>query len=732
MADTVSGLVVFLVALPLCLGIALASNAPLFSGLIAGIVGGLVVGIISGSHTSVSGPAAGLTAIVAAQIEELGSFEAFLLAVAIAGVLQIGLGILKAGTLSAFFPSSVIKGLLAAIGVILILKQLPHLFGHDKDAEGEMSYLQPDGETTFSELTAVFGHPPELGAICVGLIGVAILILWGKLKLLRNSLLPGPLVVVLAGVALKLLFDDWGSQWAITGNHLVEIPVAGSPSELLQFLQFPDFSAIMNFQTFICGGTIAIVASLETLLNLQAVDKLDKYKRTSPASRELIAQGCGNIAAGLLGGLPVTSVIVRGSVNVNSGSRTKKAAVIHGIFLSISVLLLPEYLNLIPLSALAAILIVTGFKLASPALFAQMSSEGRYQFVPFIVTLIAIVRTDLLTGILIGLGVSILFILNSNLRRPIRRKIKTRLIGDVQHIELGSQVTFLNKAAISAMLNEAEHGSHLSIDGSDVDFIDPDISGLIRDFQSNVAPKRGIKVSLHGFKPKLNLPSTDDAYDDQHHGARADASPAQVLEMLLEGNRRFRSREQLQRHLEPHAETETPECPLALVVSCIESRVAPELILDAGVGDLVSVRTPAGILDDVSLAGIELTVARGNIKLIGILGHSNCDILKSYLQPASETNNAAEVHHHSVLADRLQSLTEDIEQSPSSDDSPPLSTLVSLMERNVRESVRLLETSSDAVEAAVAEGRLAVVGMLYDSVTRKVTLLDPSDQPKTG
>ncbi|MAX36370.1 MAG: sulfate transporter, partial [Gimesia sp.] len=346
--DLIAGLVVFLVALPLCLGIALASGAPLFSGLLSGIIGGIVVGSISGSSTSVSGPAAGLTAIVIAQIAKLGSFEAFLLAVMLGGVIQIVLGIVRAGSLSAFFPSSVIKGLLAAIGVILILKQIPHVVGHDTDPEGDMSFSQPDKENTFSELLTLLEGEIHMGAAVVGLSSIVLLVGWQRIKLLKKSVIPGPLMVVLMGVGLHFLFQRLGGPWAIETSHLVQIPVAESASDLMSFLTFPDFSQWANPAIYTAAVTIAIVASLETLLNLEAVDKLDSENRNSPASRELIAQGVGNVTAGMIGGLPVTSVIVRGSVNVNAGAKTKGSTIFHGILLLIAVALIPMYMNMIP------------------------------------------------------------------------------------------------------------------------------------------------------------------------------------------------------------------------------------------------------------------------------------------------------------------------------------------------------------------------------------------------
>ncbi len=503
--DLIASVVVFLVALPLCLGIALASGAPMFSGLLAGIIGGVVVGTLSGSQTSVSGPAAGLTAIVASQIVTLGSFEAFLLALFFAGLLQVGLGVARAGALSAFFPSSVIKGLLAAIGVILILKQIPHVLGHDTDPEGEMSFAQPDHENTFTELGTVLSGDIHTGAAVIGIASILLLLVWNRTKLLHNSPVPGPLVVVLLGLLLQSLFGRVGGQWVIESSHLVQLPVADSARGVLDFLIFPDFSQWTNAGIYMAAVTIAIVASLETLLNLEAVDKLDAARRDSPPSRELIAQGVGNAMAGLIGGLPVTSVIVRSSINVSMGAKSKLSAIMHGVLLAVCVAFFPVYLNRIPLASLAAILLVTGFKLASPTLFRQMWREGRYQFIPFLLTLVSIVLTDLLMGILIGLGTSALFILISNLRTPIRRIVETHIGGDVVHIELANQVSFLNRAALDKVFSETAHGSNLLIDASDTDYIDPDVLSLIRDFKSNRGPAHGISVSLRGFRKKYNL-----------------------------------------------------------------------------------------------------------------------------------------------------------------------------------------------------------------------------------
>lgn len=718
--DISAGIVVFLVALPLCLGIALASGAPLFSGLLAGIIGGIVVGTLSGSHTSVSGPAAGLTAIVAAQIATLGSFEAFLLAVMLGGLIQIAMGIAKAGALSAFFPSSVIKGLLAAIGVILILKQIPHLVGHDSDPEGEMSFIQPDEHNTFSEIFSLFSGDIHVGAAVIGITGVAILLIWNRIDFLKKSIVPAQLVVVLVGVFMHFLFGRLGGSWAIDTSHLVQIPVAEKPLDVLGFLQFPDFSLWNNPAIYLAAMTIAIVASLETLLNLEAVDKLDKQRRNSPASRELIAQGVGNTIAGLIGGLPMTSVIVRSSVNVSVGAKTKVSAIFHGILLLTCVAFFPMYLNSIPLSALAAILLVTGFKLASPALFRQMWSEGRYQFIPFVVTLASIVLTDLLIGILIGLGVSAFFILNSNLRRPIRRIVETHLDGDILHIELANQVSFLNRAALDKLLREAPRGAKILIDASDSDYIDPDILSLIRDFKNNVAPAHGVKVSLRGFRSKYELHDEIQFADYSTRELQDRATPEQVLEILREGNRRFRTGNRLSRDLANQVNaTAGGQNPLAVVVSCIDSRVPAELVLDLGLGDIFSVRVAGNVVGTKTIASIEYGVLVAGVKLVLVMGHTRCGAVTSSIDvliDRKEIELNAQCPHLSSIVDEIKPCIETRELTEVHDmtEEQREEFIDDVAQRNVQRTATELIRRSEPIREAVLNGQVMVVGALYD------------------
>ncbi|MFK7933923.1 MAG: SulP family inorganic anion transporter, partial [Saprospiraceae bacterium] len=418
-SDFPASIVVFLVAVPLCLGIALASGAPLFSGIIAGIIGGIVVGALSGSQLGVSGPAAGLAVIVLTAINELGAFEIFLMAVVLGGIFQLLLGIAKAGIVGYYFPSSVIKGMLAGIGIIIFLKQIPHAFGYDKDPEGDLAFQQMDGHNTFSELYYMF-ESISPGAIIITSISLLILILWERpfmKKIKFFQIVQGPLVVVALGIILNLVFQNM-PEFALRAEQVVAIPVPESISGFFGQFVFPDFSAITNPAVWVTGLTIAVVASLETLLCLEATDKLDPYKRVTPANQELKAQGVGNIISGLIGGLPITQVIVRSSTNIQSGGRTKMSAILHGFILLFCAMAIPFILNLIPLASLAAILFLVGYKLAKPVLFKQMYALGQRHFIPFMVTILGIVFTDLLTGIGIGLAVAIFYVLYTNYKKP--------------------------------------------------------------------------------------------------------------------------------------------------------------------------------------------------------------------------------------------------------------------------------------------------------------------------
>jgi len=481
--DIPASIVVFFVALPLCLGIALASGAPLFSGLIAGIVGGIVVGSLSGSQIGVSGPAAGLAAIVLTSIGALGGFENFLLAVVLGGAIQIIFGLLKAGIIGYYFPSSVIKGMLTGIGIIIILKQIPHFFGYDAVPEGNFAFNQMDGENTFSEIGVMLKNI-SLGPTIIAIVGLAIMILWNNVLVHKNKffkLVQGPLVAVVLGILYFNLTN--GTRFGIAQNHLVSVPVPSDFSSFLGQFSLPNFSEIGNPAIWVTAFTIALVASLETLLCVEATDKLDPEKRVTPTNKELLAQGTGNILSGLIGGLPITQVIVRSSANIQSGGKTKKAAIIHGFFLLISVMLIPGLLNMIPLSVLAAVLLIVGYKLAKPALFSVMYKQGWKQFVPFIVTILGIVFTDLLLGIGLGLAVGIVIILFKSYQNSHFLHIIDKSNGKHKiQMTLAEEVTFFNKGAILKELDNLPQDSYLQIDVRKTRFLDNDIIEILEDF----------------------------------------------------------------------------------------------------------------------------------------------------------------------------------------------------------------------------------------------------------
>lgn len=496
--DFPASIVVFFVALPLCLGIALASGAPLFSGIIAGVVGGVVVGMISNSSLGVSGPAAGLAVIVLSAIEELKVFEAFLVAVVLAGLFQIILGILKAGVIGYYFPSSVIKGMLAAIGVIIILKQIPHAFGYDKDYEGDLSFMQADGENSFSEILVMIDAISP-GAILISVVSLAILLIWDNILSKRHQffkLIQGPFVAVVAGVVIQFMALNYFPQFSLETWHLVNVPIADNPSQFAGQFTMPDFSYLLHSDVWLIAFTIAVVASLESLLSVEATDNLDPQKRVTNTNRELLAQGAGNIVSGLIGGLPVTQVIIRSTVNVQSGGKTKLSAIMHGIFLLICVAFIPHVLNMIPLAVLAAILLVVGFKLVKPQSIKSMYKLGWSQFLPFAFTLVGVVMTDLLIGILIGLSAGLVIILRRSFMNSHFLHIEDYDDGKSKiKMTLAEEVYFINKGAILKELNAIKDGKEVTIDISRSVNIDYDVLEIISNFRKTAAGKN-IKVTI--------------------------------------------------------------------------------------------------------------------------------------------------------------------------------------------------------------------------------------------
>ncbi len=483
--DLPAGLVVFLVALPLCLGIALASGAPLFAGIISGIVGGILVAFLSGSALSVSGPAAGLTVIVLNGITELGSYETFLFAVVLAGMIQVVLGYLKAGVIGYYFPSSVIKGMLAAIGIILILKQVPVAIGYMKDS----------------------GVQYQFGAIIIAAISIAIILVW-DLPVLKKfaffKFVPGALIAVIVGILLNNAFISFQPNWVLNASQLVKLPKAASMNDFVNQFTLPDFTQFTNYKVYVLAVTIAIIASLESLLSTEAADKLDPFKRITPTNQELKAQGIGNIVSGLIGGLPMTAVIVRTSANVNAGGKTKLSAIFHGLLLLVSVAFFATFLNQIPLPCLAAVLLVVGYKLAKISLFKEMYKLGWDQFIPFIITVVAIQFSDLLKGISLGMLVAIFYILRTNYRRDYKFHQDAKNDGGLITITLGEHVTFINKGSIALKLSNIENDANVVIDGKDAHFIDLDVLEILYDFKEN-SIQRNINVQFKNIPQRVKL-----------------------------------------------------------------------------------------------------------------------------------------------------------------------------------------------------------------------------------
>ncbi|MEO6452996.1 MAG: SulP family inorganic anion transporter [Ginsengibacter sp.] len=513
-ADLPSGLVVFLVALPLCLGISLASGAPFFSGLISGIIGGIVIGSLSGSKLSVSGPAAGLAALVLSAINNIGAFDLFLCAVLMAGILQILISVAKLGGIAGYFPSSVIKGLLTSIGILIIAKQIPHAVGYDKDERGILTEF---GTEDWHELLQPLLHI-NAGALIICITAIIIMIVWEKPFIKKRiKFIPGALVAVIAGIVINEIFKAANSPLMVSESHLVQIEAAKNASDFFSFFTMPDFNGFLNSKVIITGFMIAIIASLETLLSIEAIDNLDPQRNVTNTNRELLAQGIGNTIAGLIGGLPITSVIVRSSANLHAGAKSNLSTMFHGFLLLVCVITIPGLLNYIPLSALAAILLLTGYKLCKLSVFAQIIKNGKYQYIPFFVTVLVIITIDLLgvyktlkgegllIGVIAGLVAACGAILHGNLKNSYFFHKNQHQEGNIVRIRLSEEVSFLNKAAIRETLDHMPENATVVIDASYSDYIDFDVLELIKEFKDLKAPLKKITCRLEGFQEKYRI-----------------------------------------------------------------------------------------------------------------------------------------------------------------------------------------------------------------------------------
>ncbi len=710
--DIPASIVVFLVALPLCLGVALASGAPIISGIISGIIGGIVVGIISRSHISVSGPAAGLTAVVFAAIHQLGDFQTFLMSVIIAGVIQIIGAYLRAGFIANYVPTSVIKGLLSSIGIILVLKQIPHAFGYDGIAEEDFSFVQSDNENTFSELLNIFNYF-SYGAITVSVLSILILIYWKKIPFawLRN--IPASLFVVVFGIVINAVFNQFVPFLVIHEDHLVSIPKIDNINSLFTF---PTFSSLANYNVWTVGVSIAMIASLETLLNLEAVANIDPHKRKVSPNRELLAQGYGNLVSGLIGGIPITSVIVRSSVNINAGAKTKMSTILHGVLLIISVFLLTPLMNKIPLASLAAILILTGYKLVEIKTFKSKFKKGWNQFIPFIVTIIAILFSDLLVGILIGLGVSILFLLKSNYRNPFKIKTEKMNVKETITIELPNQVSFLNKASIKNTLWKLPPNSNVIIEARNSDYIDEDILEIVNTFKDTIAVENNIQLNIYGFKEKFRIDDQIQFVNVIDKSEQEKLTSHEALEILVNGNQRFASGEFSEKYLnEQVIATSHHQHPIAVIVSCIDSRTSPELIFDLGIGDLISIRIAGNIINKEIVESIEFACKKIGTKLIVVLGHSNCGAVTYAVNSGTEAfESITSKIQHSIEA--CKCTPELIKDNPDELDK--------VIKANTNNSITEVLISSLYLNEEIKNRNITIVSGFYDTRTGLVDFIE--------
>lgn len=716
--DIVAAIVVFLVAIPLCLGIALASGAPLFSGILSGIIGGIIVGSLSASQVSVSGPAAGMAAVVFTAIAQLGDFNTFLLALTLAGILQIIIGSFRAGFIAEYIPSNVVQGLLCAIGILLIIKQLPFAFSHTSNLKELQSNLLESTEgLSFNPLYDLSQHI-NTGALIITLVSFAILIFADKTTIKWIKGIPAAIVVVIVGSLINEIYLLTDSSLAQTYPHLVNIPAHDGITDLFAQFQFPNWSAWTNLKVYLYAFVIAAVASLESLLNVKAGEKLDKKHRICSKDQELVAQGLGNLTAGLIGGIPVTSVIVRTSVNIQAGSKSKFSAVLHGVFLLLAILFIDGWLNKIPLSCLAAILIYTGYKLCKPVIFKTMYKQGMDRFIPFIATVISIVLFNLLIGILIGLIISLLFILKSNstARFDIIKEIYTT--GETNRLVLPQQVSFLNKASLMAEFNSIPRNSQLIIDARHSTYIDKEIIELITEFQLYQAPLKNISLNLMGFKDHYAIHNYIDFINVTTYDVQSNLTPAEVLNILLEGNQRFLNDTHIHRSTKTDIKyTAETQHPVAVVLGCIDSRVPVETIFDMSFGDLFCVRVAGNVVNEDVLASIEYACHVAGAKLIIVLGHTRCGAIQA------SCDHVEKGHITQLLAKIKPAISAETETTTDRC-SKNFDFVTKVTELNIANTLQQIYRESPILKLMIDQDNIGLVGAIYDVRSGKVAFGD--------
>lgn len=717
--DLIAAVVVFLVAIPLCLGIALASGAPLFSGILSGIIGGIVVGTLSGSQVSVSGPAAGMAAVVLAAITQLGDFNVFLLALVLSGVLQIIIGALRAGFIADYIPSSVIQGLLCAIGLLLIAKQLPLAFTLSHSlTELKMQLLDVSEGFSLQPLEDLSLHINQ-GAMLISLSSLGLLFFLEKTKVSWLKVVPSAILVVVFGILVNELFVLFDSYLAQNNPHLVNIPQHENLVDFYQSMQSPKWSSWSNPKVYLYAFMIAAVGSLENLLNINAGEKLDKKHRYCSKNRELLAQGAGNMLAGLVGGIPITSVIVRTSINIQAGAKTKLSTIFHGVYILVAVILLPELLNKIPLSTLAAILIYTGYKLTNPSIYLNMYRQGRSRFIPFIVCVICILFFNLLIGVLIGLAASLFYILKSNsqARLDIIKEIYPN--GVTNRIVLPQQTTFLNKASLIAELDSIPPHSQLIIDARYSDYIDKEIVELIKEFQAEKIQYKQISLNLIGFKEHYNIHNFINFINVTTYDVQSTLTPKDVLRILLEGNQRFLNDTQIHRSFKIDIKhTASTQFPIAVVLGCIDSRVPVETIFDMSFGDLFCIRVAGNVVNNDVLASIEYACHVVGAKLIVVLGHTRCGAIGAACDKVKPSKHITKLLAKITPAIEAEKTTIDDRTSNNSH------FIRNVTELNIANTLLHVYQESAVLSNLIDTHEVGIVGAIYDVNSGHVNFKD--------
>lgn len=709
--DIPSGVVVFLVALPLCLGIALACGAPLISGLISGIIGGILIGSISQSDVSVSGPAASLSAVVLIAIEELGSFEIFLLALLIGGGIQLLLGILRAGLIADYMPTSIIKGLLAAIGLILIFSQLPYALGVELDQSQFLDYSQNFLAGIRQRIVGTF-QAISPGAVILSVISLAILVFWDKTFLKKLKQLPPFLVVVILGVILNQLFKYFIPSLYLDEIHLVSIPEIEGVSSLVTF---PDFSAIGDIQVWTYALTIALIASIASLLAIEAADNLDPHKRRSPPNRELVAQGIGNTLAGLIGGIPITSVIVRSSVNIEAGAETRLSTIVHGSLLAVSVLFLSSVINMIPLASLAVLLLVVGYKLASFAIFKSLYRKGWDQFIPFIITTIGILVTDVLIGVLIGAASSLFFLLRGNFYNPFYIESTKSPKGKTFRLELSNEVSFLNKPAIKSTLWNLPRNSKVIIDASFTTYVEPDVVEILDDFQNTFARENNMDVTITGLRKKYDPEKKNTLVTGPSEVKTHLSTPKDILEYLKEGNQRYIEGTLVSRRLRNKELMDfIKEAPLAAVINCIDMREPLNMLLNTDIGDLIPLRAAGNLVGEHLIHSTEVACRNQGAKLVLLMGNSGNSFIKEALE---HHRKGKESYLTPLLAPALSSGTFSEERLKTGDINKLVDDITLW---NLEESKTKILKQNQYIREQVNHGKLGLCSAFFNRTTGKI------------